>query len=402
MADAKSRAYIFKVVSTMLGESSRAVEDSAPDDLVAQFLDAKVVEGKKVDKLLFYAQDKTVICTTGDKEPLTGKCAYVVRVTDEGKPVTAAETDINFGTINGDSTATLQTLTQLMSNVYDPCLASNLFGYMKKMKPNEKEELETLQKKCVVVIDKAISSLAGGMKLAEIDPSDPELKVRAGPGWVRTAVRSPEICPPASLAFPHQPCRPLLSASFARPAPVQIENKPAAIQAAAANPSVVAKLEGLVTNWCEQMEKLFNEAESPAGGGGEDGDVQGPRSELEHWRSRMGKLNSIIEQLRGEQCRMVLAVLQARYSTHRRHLGRHTRLRDGCRGEAGRGGGSLAGRHTAACAAADGWTAGRLTPPPSLPRPRCRSRRRASSRASSRSTTASPTRPTRPRTTSST
>ena len=51
---------------------------------------------------------------------------------------------------------------------------------------------------------------------------------------------------------------------------------------------MVAKLEGLVTDWCEQMERLFNEAESPAGGGGDDGEVQGPRSELEHWRSRMG------------------------------------------------------------------------------------------------------------------
>ena len=201
MADVKSRAYIFKVASTMLGESSRAVEDSAPDDLVAQFLEAKVVEGRKVDKLLFYAQDKTVICTTGDKEPLTGKCAYVVRVTDEGKPVTVPETDINFGTINGDSTATLQTLTQLMSNVFDPCLASNLFGYVKKMKPNEKEELETLQKKCVVVIDKAIHSLAGGMKLAEIDTSDAELKVRTGPGRVGAVVCFPEICPRVSLAF---------------------------------------------------------------------------------------------------------------------------------------------------------------------------------------------------------
>ena len=74
---------------------------------------------------------------------------------------------------------------------------------------------------------------------------------------------------------------------------------------------MVAKLEGLVTEWCEQMEKLFNEAESPAGVSGDD-EVCGPRSELEHWRSRMGKLNSIIEQLRGEQCRVVLAVLQAR------------------------------------------------------------------------------------------
>ena len=185
MADAKSRAYIFKIVSTMLGESSKAVEDSALDELVAQFLEAKVVEGKKVDKLLFYAQDKTVICTTGDKEPLTGKCAYVVRVTDEGKPVTVAENDINFGTINGDSTETLQTLTQLMSNVFDPCLASNLFGYVKKMKPNEKEELEALQKKCVVVIDKAIQSLQGGLELAKLDPSDKSLEVRAGTrsGW---------------------------------------------------------------------------------------------------------------------------------------------------------------------------------------------------------------------------
>lgn len=75
---------------------------------------------------------------------------------------------------------------------------------------------------------------------------------------------------------------------------------------------MVAKLESLVTDWCEQMEKLFNEAESPAGSSGDDGEVQGPRSELEHWRSRMGKLNSIIEQLRGEQCRVVLAVLQVR------------------------------------------------------------------------------------------
>ena len=182
MADGKSRAYIIKIASVMLGESAGAVEASAPDELVAQFLDATVVEGKKVDKLLFYAQNRTVICTTGDKEPLTGKCAYVVRVTDDGKAVAVPETDINFGTINGDSTETLQTLTQLMSNVFDPCLASNLFGYMKQMKPNEKEELETLQKKCVVVMDKAIQSLQGGLELAKLDPSDESLKVRVGSG----------------------------------------------------------------------------------------------------------------------------------------------------------------------------------------------------------------------------
>ena len=74
-------------------------------------------------------------------------------------------------------------------------------------------------------------------------------------------------------------------------------------------------MEAVVTEWCEQMEKLFNEAESPSGGGHNgDDENSGPRSELEHWRSRMGKLNSVIEQLRGEQCRVVLAVLQARHA----------------------------------------------------------------------------------------
>jgi dynein heavy chain len=243
------------------------VEDSAPNDMVAQFLEAKVVDGKRVDNLLFYAQDGTVICTMGDGEPLKGKGAFVVRVTDDNKPVSVPDNDINFGTINGSSAETLLTLTKLMSEVYDPCLASNLFGYMKKMKPAEKEELENLQKKCVVVIDKAIASLQSGLELAKVDPSDESLT---------------------------------------------IENKPAAIQAAATNPSVVSSLEGLVAEWCEQMEKLFNEAESPAGGNDEES--SGPRSELEHWRNRMGKLNSVIEQLRGEQCRVVLAVLQVRHA----------------------------------------------------------------------------------------
>ena len=63
----------------------------------------------------------------------------------------------------------------------------------------------------------------------------------------------------------------------------QIENKPAAIQAAAVNPAVVLKLEALMTEWCDQMEKLLNEAESPVGSGSGD-ESDGPRSELEHWR----------------------------------------------------------------------------------------------------------------------
>ena len=35
-----------------------------------------------------------------------------------------------------------------------------------------------------------------------------------------------------------------------------------------------------------------------------------------YWRSRMGKLNSIIEQLKTEECRVILAVLQVSAVLH--------------------------------------------------------------------------------------
>ena len=259
MADAKNRAHIYKTISTLLAAGGRSVEEACPGDLMAHFLDARVIDGKQINKLLFYLQGGAVTCTTGDSEPLKGKCAFAIRLAADS-PVASAENDVNFGTLNGNhGSLFLQTLSRLQSEIYGPLLETNCFGHVKKMKPTEKEELETLNKCCIVVMEKAIESLQNGVELAKLDNAD------------------------------------------------QVENKPAVIQAAAANPAVVAKFEALVGEWCDQMEGVLNSGES---GGSDDGG--GPRSELEHWRNRMGKLNSIIEQLRGEQCRMVLAVLQAR------------------------------------------------------------------------------------------
>ena len=52
----------------------------------------------------------------------------------------------------------------------------------------------------------------------------------------------------------------------------------------------------------------------------------GPRAELEHWRDRMGTLNGIIEQLRTEQCRAVVGVMQIIKSrAHKRWKVRNSR-----------------------------------------------------------------------------
>ena len=60
----------------------------------------------------------------------------------------------------------------------------------------------------------------------------------------------------------------------------QVACTPAAINAAAADPEVVAKLEKLVTEWCEQAEKVLGDDTSDKLVN-ENGEVNGPRTELE-------------------------------------------------------------------------------------------------------------------------
>lgn len=123
------------------------------------------------------------------------------------------------------------------------------------MKPAELAELQDSNSRCVEVLGKAIESLTSGLELAPVDT---------------------------------------LTA-----------NSAAAISAAAANPAVAKEYEDTVLEWCEQTERLLGEKEDTSA----DGDG-GPRTELDYWRGRMAKLNSVIQQLNSERCRVVLSVLQ--------------------------------------------------------------------------------------------
>ena len=40
-----------------------------------------------------------------------------------------------------------------------------------------------------------------------------------------------------------------------------------------------------------------------------EADDTGPRAELEHWRHRMAKFNSLLEQLKSKQCKTVIGIL---------------------------------------------------------------------------------------------
>mmetsp|Transcript_24997 Transcript_24997/g.74250 ORF Transcript_24997/g.74250 Transcript_24997/m.74250 type:complete len:4444 (+) Transcript_24997:3-13334(+) len=210
------------------------------------------LNGESSGHLLFYSQAGEVFLTNGSSQGLTGKCAYFVRVTDGKVNPAKVEEDVNFGTLEGSS---LVAMSRMISEVFCPAVATNTFGFSKRMKPAELAELQDSNSRCVEVLGKAIESLTSGLELAPVDT---------------------------------------LTA-----------NSAAAISAAAANPAVAKEYEDTVLEWCEQTERLLGEKEDTSA----DGDG-GPRTELDYWRGRMAKLNSVIQQLNSERCRVVLSVLQ--------------------------------------------------------------------------------------------
>lgn len=62
----------------------------------------------------------------------------------------------------------------------------------------------------------------------------------------------------------------------------------------------------VLAEWCKQTEALL--AESGAGTATALSDESGPDTELEFWRVRMAKFNSVTEQIKSKECRLVMGV----------------------------------------------------------------------------------------------
>jgi len=60
---------------------------------------------------------------------------------------------------------------------------------------------------------------------------------------------------------------------------------------------------------CVQVEGLLDRSNAAAAG-----DEPGPDTELEHWRQQMSRFNSLTEQLKSHECRLVLGVTSMTHS----------------------------------------------------------------------------------------
>jgi dynein heavy chain len=77
------------------------------------------------------------------------------------------------------------------------------------------------------------------------------------------------------------------------------------VQRTSIDPEMLAYCEDIVEEWCRQTEALLVQVPS------RDAAEAGPDSELTYWRNAMAKFNSLAEQLKSKEARMVLGAITA-------------------------------------------------------------------------------------------
>ena len=86
--------------------------------------------------------------------------------------------------------------------------------------------------------------------------------------------------------------------------------KPSSLQRAATVPEIVESFEAAVLAWCGSVEELLGSLPPPPHMVPE-GD-EGPSTELEYWKAKLGKFTAVADQLRTHEMKAVLGVLSAR------------------------------------------------------------------------------------------
>ena len=209
---------------------------------------------------------KKLFLTSGEVDSLREHALYFIRVNPKGVTEKTVEQDVMAGEVRGGALASFRAL---VSNLFVPVLAKQHLSVWGKNTEEGAQEFVHGAAKFGAALAEAATSLKGGVELKKPD---------------KTIVPNVDI-------------------------------KPADFAVAATDVTIAGHFEDVLEDWCEKTEALLSENESERR---ESADA-GPDTELEYWRSRMAKFNSITEQLKSKECRTVLGVaVAARSKAHRR------------------------------------------------------------------------------------
>ena len=201
--------------------------------------------------------DPEIFLTVGDTDRIKGKCAYFIRNTPEGKPVNT-QVPSDETVLHGEiGVHPITNLELLVGKSLVPMIKQLDEGDWGVCDPEQKSDFVSGLEKFSDELTEAISSLSGGVELRKPDKE------------------------------------------------FEMEYKQDSRTMVFQDDKIMNHFEGLLAEWNQHIERYLDEGtESKT-----DSNDSGPRTELEHWRSRNQKLTSISEQMRTKEIKNVISVL---------------------------------------------------------------------------------------------
>eukprot|EP00117_Sycon_ciliatum_P004310 scpid857/ scgid8744/ Dynein heavy chain 5, axonemal; Axonemal beta dynein heavy chain 5; Ciliary dynein heavy chain 5 len=209
--------------------------------------------GKKVIKQLFV--------TDGTVEAFSGTCVMCIRTTTKALTTANIGAEINFATLEtGDSGTMLTAMEAMLSDIFIPALKDQ--SSWGQLQSGGQEHVGFMSKldAFVSTLQGAEKSLKDTVKLSEC--KDVDLSMFTSPMDFLTAANNPEIIEP---------------------------------------------LEKCMAKWCKEIEQVLTESEQMR----KEADNVGPSVELDHWKQRTAKFNSLLDCINSPSCRAVIGILTA-------------------------------------------------------------------------------------------
>ncbi|KXJ25255.1 Dynein heavy chain 5, axonemal [Exaiptasia diaphana] len=204
-----------------------------------------------------------VFLTDGKDEMLSGACIFFIR-NNPSKQVTFANIfqEATFGVLDTRGVGILHSVERLLGDVFVPALGRNTTWA--NLEQNQglsvKQEFMNQLDSFVGILASAQASLEDAVSLKE----------------------------PENISLSHIAT-------------------PADFIAAASSTETLEQIEEVVTAWIKQIEQVLAESEQMR----KEADDVGPKAELDHWKKRMAKFNSLLDQIKGSDCKAVVGVLHA-------------------------------------------------------------------------------------------
>ncbi len=213
---------------------------------------------------------KQLFVSSGDSILMNSRCCYFLRQGDKVDPSIANDTSLLYGEILDSP---LETIKSLLSSTYVPLFAeSSEWGDTNE---EQKADFNDEMNKFVQNLSVAVESISGGLELREFDST----------------------CFESSLLAD-------------QPAEGQTLEEKAQQEA-----ETIAKLEKLLDEWCGQVEGYMESRDKNSPDSQQQQQQQqqqqleGPKAEIEFWRSRRQQLSSISEKLKRKDCKYAVNTL---------------------------------------------------------------------------------------------